>query len=83
LTLTQSVNTRSFSEIGIREMENKYCWSCESDLTPENTSEFGGLDSGNLHASRSVGLNIPVEMFTKCDDCFNADIDRHLESQYS
>jgi hypothetical protein len=64
-------------------METKYCYDCEADLTPENTSEFGGLDSGNLHASRSVGFDTTAEMFTKCDDCHNADIDRHLENQYN
>jgi hypothetical protein len=68
---------------GTRKMETKYCWDCEADLTPENTSEFGGLDSGNLHASRSVGFDIPAERFTKCDDCHNADIDRHLDNQYN
>jgi hypothetical protein len=63
-------------------METKYCYDCEADLTPENTSEFGGLDSGNLHASRLAGFDIPAERFTKCDDCHNADIDRALENPY-
>lgn len=80
-----NANTKSISATTNkgRKMETKYCWNCEADLTPENTSEFGGLDSGNLHASRSVGLNIPAEMFTKCDDCHNADIDRYLDNQYN
>lgn len=64
-------------------MKDQYCYDCEADLTPENTSEFGGLDSGNLYASRSVGFNTTAEMFTKCDDCHNADIDRYLENQYN
>lgn len=61
----------------------KYCYDCESDLTPENTKEFGGLDSGNFYASNLAGFGTTSEMFTKCDDCHNADIDRHLESQYN
>lgn len=64
-------------------MGNKYCDNCESDLTPDNTSEFGGFDSGNFYAANSVGFGVPSHKFTKCDDCFNAEIDRALESQYS
>jgi hypothetical protein len=83
--LRQSVNTSECSATGTRkgeQMETKYCWDCEADLTPKNTNEFGGLDSGNLNASRSVGFDTTAEMFTKCDDCHNADIDRALENPY-
>lgn len=64
-------------------METKYCYDCEASLTPENTSEFDGFDSGNYYAAYSVGLSISADFFTKCDDCFNADIDRALENQYN
>lgn len=64
-------------------MSEQYCYDCEAELTPENTKEFEGFDSGNYSASRSVGFNAPAEIFTKCDDCHNADIDRALESQYN
>lgn len=64
-------------------MENKVCYDCEANLTKENTSEFGGLDSGNFYASHLAGFGIPAEMFMKCDDCHNADVDRHLDNQYN
>lgn len=65
-------------------MENKkYCFDCESELTPDNTSEFEGFDSGNFLAAYQAGFGSHAEAFTKCDDCFNADIDRALENQYS
>lgn len=64
-------------------METKHCYDCEASLTPESTKEFEGFDSGNYHAAHSVGLSISADYFTKCDDCFYADIDRALESQYS
>jgi hypothetical protein len=62
--------------------QDKYCFSCELDLTAENTKEFDGFDGGNYHSARSVGLNVSIDIFIKCDDCFNADIDRWLERQY-
>lgn len=61
----------------------RFCNDCEVELDNENTREFDGFDSGNYSASRSVGFNFSKEFFTKCDDCFNADIDRHLDNQYN
>jgi hypothetical protein len=59
----------------------KYCYSCELDLTAENTTEFDGFDDGNYYSALSVGLNVSIDPFIKCDDCFNADIDRWIERQ--
>jgi hypothetical protein len=61
----------------------KFCYNCEVELNAENTSEFDGFDGSNQLSAKSVGLEIPAEFFTKCDDCFNADIDRHLDNQYN
>jgi hypothetical protein len=63
-------------------METKYCWGCEADLTPENTSSYGGFDSSNHYYSTIYGGDGWKEPFTKCDSCFDADNDRHLESLY-
>lgn len=60
-----------------------FCFDCEQELTTDNTTEFGGFDGGNYLASHSVGFRIEKDFFTKCDDCFNADIDRHLDNQYN
>lgn len=51
------------------------CNDCESDLTADNTADFGGFDGGNYLASRTYGPTDPAH-FTKCDSCFEADIDR-------
>lgn len=61
---------------------NPECWSCETELTEENTQEFGGFDGSNHHFSTIFGGGGQTEPFIKCDSCFNADIDRFLERQY-
>lgn len=59
--------------------ENKsFCNDCEEELTAENTEEFGGFDGSNFLSARQVGMGMPKEFFTKCDSCFNADIDRAI-----
>lgn len=63
--------------------KTKYCYDCEVELNSENTKEFDGFDESNYYASRSVGFNCGTDMFTKCDDCFNGDIDRALENPYN
>ena len=63
-------------------METKFCWGCEADLNADNTKEFGGFDSSNHYYSSIYGGNGDTAPFTKCDDCFNADIDRHLETAF-
>jgi hypothetical protein len=55
-----------------------FCHDCEQELTADNTAEFGGFDSGNYLASRSVGFGFERELFVKCDDCFQAEIDRAI-----
>jgi hypothetical protein len=57
------------------------CFDCEVDLTDNNTADFGGFDGGNYLASRTYGGGVDKEPFTKCDSCFEADIDRHLDNQ--
>lgn len=64
-------------------MENKkYCWSCEEELNAENTGSYGGFDSSNHYYSTIYGGNGDSAPFTKCDDCFDADIDRYLETAF-
>ena len=63
--------------------EGKDCYSCECELTAENTAEFGGYDGSNHLSAQSVGLVIDTEFFINCDDCYNARIDRYLENQYN
>ena len=59
-----------------------FCYDCDQELRADNTAEFEGFDSGNYLASRSAGFRIERDFFVKCDDCFQADIDRHLDNQY-
>lgn len=60
--------------------ENKgVCFDCETELTAENTTDFGGFDGSNYLSARDAGVGMSKEFFTKCDSCFEADIDRHLE----
>lgn len=61
---------------------NEVCNDCEVELTSENTSNYGGFDGSNFLSARSVGVNVPRELFTKCDDCFDAQIDRYLDHLY-
>jgi hypothetical protein len=64
------------------EKETKYCWNCEEELNAENTGSYGGFDSSNHYYSTIYGGDGWKEPFTKCDSCFDADNDRHLESLY-
>jgi hypothetical protein len=63
-------------------MEKLFCFSCEDELTAENTSSYEGFDSsGYLVANRIA--KIGKDMFIKCDPCFDADIDNYLENLQS
>jgi hypothetical protein len=67
---------------GFQMSENKeICYDCEVELNKENTADFGGLDASNYLSARQVGVTLSKEFFTKCDSCFEADIDRHLDNQ--
>lgn len=64
--------------------ENKeFCNDCEQELTADNTADFGGFDGSNYLSSRGFGNSPDKAFFTKCDSCFEADIDRHLDNQYN
>jgi hypothetical protein len=65
------------------DITNRYCYSCEVDLTAENTAEHGGYDGSSHHSAWSAGFKDGAEPFIKCDDCFNADIDRYLDNLYN
>jgi hypothetical protein len=56
----------------------KFCNDCEVELTAENTEEFGGFDGSNYLSARQFGFAESTDFFTKCDSCFNADIDRAI-----
>ena len=56
--------------------KKSFCYDCEAELTEDNTGGFGGFDGGNYLASTQVGFNFGADVFTKCDSCFEADIDR-------
>lgn len=60
--------------------KTKTCYTCSEELTAENTKDFGGKDEFNYDMAMKFSPNIAMA-FIKCDDCFNADIDRYLESQ--
>lgn len=75
------VASKGLADKGFQMSENKgFCFDCEEELTDENTTEFGGFDGSNYLASRTYGGSADKEPFTKCDSCFNADIDRYLEN---
>jgi hypothetical protein len=64
--------------------ETKYCWACETKLTPENTQSYEGFDEGNYKMSLIYsGGQLPKESFQKCDACFDSDIDNYLENLYN
>ena len=63
-------------------METKYCNDCEEELNAENTGSYGGFDSSNYYASHTYAGNTDSAPFTKCDECFDADIDRYLETAF-
>lgn len=60
----------------------RYCHDCEQELTDENTTDFGGFDGSNFLSSMTFGQMSYVDEFTKCDGCFEGDIDRALEKMY-
>ena len=60
----------------------KYCNDCDAELNAENTGSYGGFDSSNHYYSTMFGGDGSTAPFTKCDDCFDADIDRHLETAF-
>lgn len=65
-------------------MTERYCFNCEDDLTPENTASYKGFDEGNYEMSLIYsGGQLTKESFTKCDACFDRDIDNYLENLYS
>ncbi len=64
-------------------MKDRQCSDCEVELNEDNTREFDGFDSGNFLASSLAGFGFPAELFIKCDDCFNAGIDRALDNLYN
>jgi len=75
------VRQQGVVEREIKMSENKgFCFGCEAELTADNTADFGGFDGSNYLASKTYGGGIDKEPFTKCDSCFEADIDRHLEN---
>ena len=63
-----------------QDIQVKICWDCEDELTEDNTQSYGGLDTTNYNLANTYGI-LSRAVFTKCDDCFDADIDNHLENQ--
>ena len=59
--------------------EPSYCSTCETELTADATASYGGFDGSGYATANRIG-KADREWFTKCDSCFDADIDRHLES---
>ena len=65
-------------------MTERYCYNCEEDLTPENTKAYKGFDEDNYEMSLIyTGGQMSKEAFTKCDPCFDRDIDNYLENLYN
>lgn len=65
-------------------MSKKFCFDCEKELTKKNTASYEGFDEGNYNMSKVYSAGqMPKEWFTKCDDCFDADIDSYLENLYN
>ena len=62
--------------------ETKDCFDCEVELNAENTRDYDGFDSSNYYYATIYGGSGDSAPFTKCDSCFEADIDRHLETLY-
>jgi hypothetical protein len=62
----------------------RYCFNCEDELTITNTASYKGFDERNYNMSQIYsGGQLPAESFTKCDPCFDADIDNYLENLYN
>ena len=57
-----------------------FCFDCDVELTADNTVDFGGFDGSNYLSSKTYGGGLGKEAFTKCDSCFQADIDKYLEN---
>ena len=64
---------------GVSMKDKKYCPECETELTADSTATYGGFDESGYAIASRIGI-ADRDWFTKCDDCFEADIDRHLES---
>jgi hypothetical protein len=76
------VASRGWHRKGFQMSGNKeICYDCEVELNKENTIDFGGFDASNYLASRGFGNGPEKDSFTKCDSCYEADIDRHLDNQ--
>jgi hypothetical protein len=60
----------------------KFCHDCEEALTADNTQNHSGVDEFNHRMATLLSPSI-ADTFIKCDDCFDADIDRYLEIQES
>jgi hypothetical protein len=58
----------------------KDCYECEKELTDANTATYKGFDAGNYNIAR-LFTPMDQEIFTKCDDCFERDIDLYLKTQ--
>ena len=58
------------------------CFDCEQELTEDNTRDYSGVDEFNHRMATLLSPSI-AGTFIKCDDCFDADIDRYLEIQES
>ena len=64
------------------ETQTKFCYDCDSELNAENTGSYNGFDSSNYYYATIYGGDGDSAPFTKCDDCFEADIDRYLETAF-
>ena len=60
--------------------EGDFCRDCQESLTEDNTSTYGGFDTTNYNLANTYGT-MGKYHFIKCDDCFEADIDNHLQNQ--
>lgn len=63
-------------------MEKKFCWDCDVELNDVNTDTYSGFDSSNYYYSTIYGGSGDSAPFTKCDECFDSAIDRHLETAF-
>ena len=58
------------------------CFECETDLTPDNTRDFGGFDKDQHQIARIFFPNISKDEFAHCDNCSYARVDRYITSTY-
>lgn len=64
-------------------METAYCFDCDEQLDATNTGSYKGFDGTNYELSKIFSNGFSRDTFTKCDDCFDKDIDMYLETQLS